>query len=257
MGRMDRRGFLIAAAAFAGGAAPPQGAGGQFADGRSVFIGGREFALADAIAPAMSPPAGKPEPAAPVAAAVLERVLGGGERIAGGGERTDRWGRVVGPVGWRRATGETTTLEELLLAEGAARVAPQSDDFGFIARCYAAEDGAREKRLGLWREDAWRVRDAARAEWSEGYQVYRGVIRSASERGGRVFFNFGEDFRRDFTATAARGAFRRWKNRTPLEAYAGASVEARGLVLRINGPSIELKHELQMRVLSPASASAG
>lgn len=253
---MNRRGFLIAAAAFAGGAAPPREVG-QFADGRSVFIEGREFALADAIAPAMSPLGGKPEPAAPLAAAILESVFGGGARIAGDSERTDRWGRVVGPVGWRRATGEATTLEELLLAEGAARVAPQSDDFGFIARCYAAEDGAREKRLGLWREDAWRVRDAARAEWSDGYQVYRGVIRSASEHGGRVFFNFGKDFRTDFTATAARGAFRRWKNRTPLDAYVGASVEARGLVLRINGPSIKLKHEMQMRVLSPASAFAG
>jgi hypothetical protein len=51
------------------------------------------------------------------------------------------------------------------------------------------------------------------------------------------------------TATLSKGAFRRWRRKDPLESYAGKTVELRGLVGWINGPSIEIRHERQLRLL--------
>ncbi len=138
-------------------------------------------------------------------------------------------------------------MQEFLLAQGAARVTPQSDDFAFVERCYRAEHAAREAKLGLWAFRDYRIRDAAAAEEAWGFQIYAGVIRTAAERGARVFFNFGDDFRTDFTASVARSSFRRWRGKPDAAAFAGMSAEVRGLVDRINGPSMELKHELQLQ----------
>jgi endonuclease YncB( thermonuclease family) len=233
---MNRRAFLIGAAALS---APP------FADGQSVVIGGAERVLTDIIAPSLHPLSGRAEPFADFAAAALSAAILAGAPVDGTGAR-DRWGRFAGALSWKM-NGRTTTLQEVLLAQGAARVAPQSEDFPFIERCYRAEKAAREAGLGLWRHPAYRVRDAARAEKGWGYQIYAGAVRAAAERGGRVFFNFGDDFRADFTASALRGDFRRWRGRPDAASFVGKTVEIRGFVDWINGPSIELRHELQLQ----------
>ncbi len=63
-----------------------------------------------------------------------------------------------------------------------------------------------------------------------GFQIYRGAIKNAAGRYDGIFFNFGEDFRSDLTATLTRGAFRRWSGAPELESYIGKSVELRGFV---------------------------
>lgn len=238
---MNRRRFLIGAAAVA---ASPASA----FDGRTISLGGAEHILSDIQAPA-STLSGRREPAADFAAAAIREILKRGAPLPAGERKLDRWGRIEGAIGWRTEDGRETTLQEVLLAQGAARVAPETEDLAFIDRCYAAETAARAARLGLWGFDAWRIRDAAAAEWSRGYQIYQGVVRTANERKSRIFFNFGDDFRADFTATVRKGAFRRWKRKFELQSAAGARVEIRGPVERINGPSIELLHEMQLRVL--------
>lgn len=237
---MNRRRFLIGAAAVT--AAPAA----SF-DGQSLMIDGREHALTDILAPKRR--SGGDDPAADFFAAAISEIVRHGAYSGHASTTTDRWGRVEGAIGWRTGEGRETTLQEMLLSQGAARVAPQSDDRQFIERCFAAERAAREARLGLWRSDAWRILDAAKAEWSRGFQIYAGIIRTATERKSRVFFNFGEDFRSDFTASVARGAFRRWRQNTDLASLAGRRVEVRGYVESINGPSIELAHEMQLRLV--------
>lgn len=227
---MNRREFLLSSAALA--AAP-------VADGQSISFGGEDYFLSDVVRP-------KPnEPAGAFVAAALGALLSKG-RATGSGKARDRWGRLVGPVGIVFA-GRTTTLQELLLAQGAARVFPQSDDFDFIERCYRAENAARAARLGLWGNDAYRLRDANDAEMGFGFEVYAGIVRDANERGSRVFLNFGENFRTDFTTTVTRSSFRRWRGKPEAASFVGRRVEARGLVDWINGPSIELRHEMQFR----------
>lgn len=241
---MNRRRFIIGAAAIA--AARPKNQT-PFIDGQSVAIGGAEFMLSDVIVPSSTPLSGNAEAGAEFALALFDAIAQQGTLI-GAGDKTDRWARIVGPVRWRMKDGSETTMQELLLEQGAARVAPESDDDDFIDRCYAAEDAARAAKRGTWRDAAWRIRDAARAEWSSGFQVYAGLVTGAQERRGRVYVNFGDDYRTDFTATVPAARFRRWKNTFDPAALVNRLVEARGFVERINGPSIELRHEKQIRL---------
>jgi hypothetical protein len=227
---MNRRKLLASSVAFA--AAP-------FADGQTVLIGGAEFFLTDIVGPKAGEPAGD------FAAATLRAILAKASAV-GEPARRDRWGRPFGRAGIFVA-GRETSLQEVLLAQGAARVFPQSDDFDFIERCYRAEDTARAARLGLWSEDAYRVRDAGSAAKAFGFAIYDGVVRNANDRGQRVFLNFGDDYRSDFTATIMRASFRRWRGKPEIASFIERRVEIRGIVDWINGPSIELRHEMQLR----------
>ena len=242
---MNRRRFLKTAVA---AAATPTGNFIPLTDGQSVRIGAREFVLTDIIAPSSHSIFGGADAGANFALAALGRILASGAPASPPATARDRWGREMGPARWRLHDGRETTLQELLIGAGAARVAPESDDHDFIARCFAIEDRVRAAGVGLWSEADWRPRDAARAEKSSGYQIYSGVILKAAERGARVFLNFGEDFRTDFTASVRKGDFRRWKRKVETAALAGAAAEIRGYVEAINGPSIELLHEMQLRI---------
>lgn len=250
---MNRRRFVIGSTAGLALFSAESAARGEpeplppFIDGQSVTLSGRAYALTDIIAPSPNALAGRPDPMADHARAVLERALREGAPAAAGAPMTDRWGRAVGPLAWRTRAGRLTTLQEILVSEGAARVAPESDDIAFIERCYAAERSARERPLGLWTRHAYRIRDAARAENASGFQIFAGIVTSAAARGRRVYFNFGADYRTDFTASVAASAFRRWKPAVDLAACVGRAVEVRGFVDWINGPSIDLLHAMQVR----------
>lgn len=243
---MNRRRFLAGAVA---AASAPARSAVPFADGQSFVIEGREHVASDIIVPSPAPLSGTPETASDYAGSVFRRIIDRAETIVSPATPTDRWGRIKGAVRLRLDDGRVTTLQEYLLQAGAARVAPESDDHDFIDRCFTAESAAREAKSGLWSKEGFRIREAARGELAWGFQIYQGVIRSAADPSGRVFFNFGEDFRDDLTASVTKGDFRRWRRAILIENYAGLAVEVRGLVAKINGPSIELLHELQMRIL--------
>ncbi len=150
-----------------------------------------------------------------------------------------------------RAADSQETLQEMLVAQGAVRVAPQSEDHAFIARLLMLESVARDHRRGLWARPDYRVYNAASA-WGalNSYHLVEGVVLRAEQHGSRFYLNFGEDFRSDFTAGAASRLYRRWvKSGIDLGALKGASVRVRGLVEAINGPSIDLKHPLQIERL--------
>ncbi len=240
---------LTRRALLAGGAAMVAPTRPDFFDGQTVFDGGREIVLTDILAPSSAALWGGAEPGAAMAQETLRKIMASGTLVPDTTARLDRWGRAAGAARWRYADGGETTLQEALLAEGAARVHPQSDDDAMLDRYFAAEEDAHGAKRGLWMLDAYAVRDAGDARAAVGFQIYRGKIRSASDRRGRIFFNFGEDFRTDFTATLTKGAFRRWRRKDLVESYAGLTVEVRGLVERINGPSIALVHERQLRLL--------
>jgi len=159
-----------------------------------------------------------------------------------------RWGvrRVIA-----RRDGASGTLQEELIAAGAARVAPQTEDHEFIRRLLSLEDAARRAGKGLWGLADYAVFDAGDASGAVGaYALVEGAPTRAELHGSRFYLNFGEDFRTDFTATAESRLYRAWKKAgVDLEMLQGARLRVRGLVEAINGPSIGLKHPLQIERL--------
>ncbi len=220
----------------------------DLADGQTIWLGDEEHVATDIVAPARGAPGHA------LCVDVLRSVMALKPAGGAGARSTDRWGRLTGPINLLRSDGGKTSAQAELVRHGAARVSPQSDDFDFIEALYDLEDEARDLKSGLWALAPYRVIPAADTSRKWGFQVYDGVIRDAQSRDGRVYFNFGPDYRTDFTVTVRASAQKKWINaQTPAD-YSGSRVQVRGEALWINGPSIELHHELQLRIKSPAEA---
>lgn len=247
---MRRRGFLGRASAlcfFAAGSTRAEGGHAEALSGDRITLDGAELRLADIIAPS---PIGLSNGAQPYADqsrhALTTLVASGGMAVADAAE-PDRWGRRV--VVARMNDGRS--LQEALIDAGAARVAPSTDAFDFIDNLLIRERKARAAKRGLWALDEYRVRNATDAHDAiGGFHLVEGVVKRAAKTKGRVYLNFGADYRKDFTASARSILARRWaKSGLDLLALEGARVRTRGFVDSINGPSIELVHEKRIELL--------
>ncbi len=246
---MRRRTFIVGAAAFSASRSFAQGvvSDARALSGDRFISAGQEYALADITAPPLYTL--RPEKPAYFddARRALQDALAGpltGREVMA----PTRWG-VLRVRAW--AQGERESLQEMLLRKGAARAAPRTEDYEYIGRLLAIEDEARRARRGLWALADYRVHDAKDASGALGaYHLIEGAVFKAELHGARFYLNFGEDFLSDFTASAASRLYRRWKAAgTDLEMLRGAPVRVRGLVEEINGPSIELKHPMQIERL--------
>jgi len=249
--RTTRRACLAGlGAAFVTPAAGRDAIGGAEALAGARFkLEGREYVLDDVIAPDESfPPGSAPAPYAGAARSALEAALDRGRPVIETA-RTDRWGRILCRAAM---AGKEESLQAHLVREGALRVRPRSSNHGFIAGLLKIEAAAREAGRGLWRLDAYRVLNANRGEGAPAgaFVIYVGTVKKAAAYKGRLYINFGADYREDVTATARTRAFRRWRtNAFDPEKAAGRLARFRGALAWINGPSIELDHEMQIDLL--------
>lgn len=158
----------------------------------------------------------------------------------------DRWGRDIAVV----ADDAGVPLAERWLADGLAAVDP--DAVAEVAgRLLRAEAEARAARRGIWGERHWRVQDAAGVRGAVGDLVLvAGRVHAVGWAGDRLYLNFGEDRRTDFTARAERADVRALaKAGIELEALAGREVRLRGWLFQLGGPMIELSGPGQIEVL--------
>lgn len=161
-----------------------------------------------------------------------------------------RWGTRF--VVAKTASGESA--QSILVAAGGVQVAPQTDDLTHIDELLLLESEARAERRGLWRLDAYRVRDANNLQEARAligaYHILDGRVQRAASARGRTYLNFGDDYRTDFTASARNRLARRWVGRgLDLAAMEGRRVRVRGFVDAVNGPSVELTHIRQIAAL--------
>jgi hypothetical protein len=244
---MRRRTLILSGiAAMACAAARAEGPVYRALGGAIFSGGGAEFRLADILAAD-----DRAAPHAGAARRLLDRLLAAPPRIEDVAP-PDRWGRRI----VRAFDASGASLQELLIAAGAARTRPEGQDFDFIRQLFAREQAAREAGAGLWGLRFYRVRDSAGADDAiGGFHLVEGAVLRAGRGGGRLYLNFGEDFRSDFTATAKTGAARRWKTAglIDLENLGGARIRVRGHVASINGPSIEISHPLQVELIGSAT----
>lgn len=143
--------------------------------------------------------------------------------------------------------GDGTTLQETLVAEGLAAVDSHGDNTAHTARLLEMEEEARNAGLG-----AWGLRDLvvhstdpnALAPFLDSVQIIEGrVISTGAARDGRIYLNFGTDWRTDFTVQVMRRDHRRFEAAgIDLRALGGAIIRVRGWVAEENGPMITLDH---------------
>ncbi len=170
-----------------------------------------------------------------------------------GGSRIDRHGHLLAQV-YVVSGDERLWLQQALIAKGLARVYSFPDNRACVAELLAREAEARDKRVGLWGSSLYRVASALDLKrlgrLTHSYQLVEGTVASVGEGGGRIYLNFAQDWRRDFTVSVDRKAAPAFAAAgIDLKGLAGKRLLVRGFLAWRNGPMIEASHPEQIELL--------
>ena len=187
--------------------------------------------------------------------ALEDRVKGRDIGLAYIGPQRDRYSRAIAQVfvlddGGKR---EVWLQEEMVLA-GFARVYSWAESVFRTDYLYEAEQEARNAGRGIWKEGgAFKIRSPdpnTLAQHVDSFQIVEGIIISAADVRGRVYLNFGSDYKTDFTVTIAK------KHRKKFDAAGldllsleGARIRVRVWVELYNGPVIWIDHPERIEML--------
>jgi len=223
-------------------------------DGDTLMLAdGRALRLTGLQAPKMRPedPSFRAWPHAAEAKATLTQLAAGHDiRLHTMGAAEDRHGRLLAQV-TVRAGGQEIWLQQAMLRAGAARVYTFPDNRACARELLAAEREAREAGRGLWSLAAYRIRSVDDAAAVIGqYHLVEGVVVRAQRVRDRLFWNFGDDYRTDFTVTIPARALPLFEGAgLDPAAAAGLRVRVRGWIELRNGPDIEVTHPEQIERL--------
>lgn len=174
--------------------------------------------------------------------------LGKDVQLWAGETPSDRHGRVLAHL---ERTEDGLWLQGEMLLRGLARVYSFSDNRAATIAMYRLEARARGAESGLWSHPRYRVVLAENAErMVRDFALIEGRVRKVADVRGRIYLNFGEDWRRDFTIKAERRTRRLFEvEGLDLTTYDGTLLRVRGWVRWENGPLIEVTHPEQIEVL--------
>lgn len=181
-----------------------------------------------------------------------------------GGARIDRHNRILAQL-FVTSGGETYWLQQEMLRRGLARVYTFSDNRACDEELLSAERTARAEGRGIWSNPFYAVRDAADVSALERqtgrFELVEGEVVSAALVRGRLYLNFGDDYRQDFTVTAGERDAKLFLETEPwlllsgtagegaASPLAGRKLRVRGWVERHNGPEIRVTHPEQIELL--------
>ena len=166
----------------------------------------------------------------------------------------DRYGRIIADV-FMESDAEPQWVQLAMVHDGVVRVLSYRDGPDRVARLLQAESAARSAHRGLWGDRAYRVRDThpdALMQDVGSVQIVAGRVVSATRlRTGRVYLNFGADWRTDFTVRIDPADAERFERAglDPLE-LEGQRIRVRGWVQDENGPMIRIDHPMRIEQLN-------
>ncbi len=193
----------------------------------------------------------------PQSRATLERMIKG--RVVGlyyGGNRRDRYGRALAHVrlqdtgvDGRRVAG--AWVQGQMLDHGMARVYTFADNRTLAPVMYAREQTARRGKRGLWALPYYAPRPAeAVGRARDQFLIVEGRVHKVAPIKGRVYLNFADDWKRDFTVLISADDLARFRKGKldPLR-LEGQRIRVRGWVFEKNGPMIKATHPEQIERL--------
>lgn len=206
----------------------------RLADGREIKLAGIEVPL---FARAGEEPS---EPAKTAKAALVAAIEGRDVTLKAAARETDRYRRIVA---YAYANGAQSRVQDILLAQGLARVSPLPDT-ACRAGLLAQEAIARNSRLGLWGNPLYAVQDAAIAGPISGrrgsFAVIEGKVLSVRASGATIYMNFAQRWIEGFAVTIRKRDERAFTaaGMTP-KSLEGKNVRVRGWIEQRAGPRIE------------------
>jgi len=228
-------------------------------DGDSFVLAledGRELSvrLSTIQAPRMKRRGMKAWPYAAESKAVLSALIQGRNvQLSYGEETRDRYGRAVAQVHTLAGDGQADLwVQSEMVRLGLARVFSWKGERADMAALYDLEDQARGRGRGIWGHEFYAVRKPdpdPLAQYVDSLQIIEGIVISTADVRGRIYLNFGSDYKTDFTIAIAKKNVKAFKSVDPL-ALTGARLRVRGWVEMINGPMIWLDHPGRLEILT-------
>ena len=164
--------------------------------------------------------------------------------------RTNRMGHHIAHL--QRADDGAWVQGSLILL-GLARTQTSTENSDMSAQMLALENEARTVKSGLWSDPAYKAftPDELDKTTLNRFQIVEGRIRSVSQSKNRIYLNFGDNWRDDFTVTlqpANRKNFTK-AGLDPLQ-WNNTNIRVRGWLEFYNGPNLELTHPAQIELLT-------
>ena len=181
-------------------------------------------------------------------AALAELAQGRRLGLAFTGRRLDRHGRHLAHL-LRDEDG--LWIQGALLLRGLARVYSFADNRALVPGMLALEREARAAGRGIWAEAFYALRGPDEAGDHIGsFQLVEGRVLDAARVRGRVYLNFGADWKTDFTVSVSAKSWKLFEAAgLTLEDYEGRRLRARGWIKSLNGPMIVATHPEQLEIL--------
>lgn len=227
----------------------------EIVDGDTLFLdSGLKVRLSATQAPKLplGRPGFKPWPYGDEAKAALDDLVGGKKvELHYGGKERDRYERALAQIFVPDIDG--LWVQEEMVRMGMARVYTWPDTWQDSERLYAAEREARAEKRGIWGHPFYAIRTPDPnnlAQDVDTFQLVEGIVTSAADVRGRVYLNFGADYKTDFTIAIAKEYRKRIEEAgIDLMSLEGARVRVRGWIELTNGPIIWLDHAERLEVL--------
>ena len=175
-------------------------------------------------------------------------------QLSYGGRQEDRYGRQLAHL----YLADGRWVQGAMIAKGLARVYSFPYNRSCVAELLHLEKEAREARRAIWGHPYYAVLPAGETNnlltHVDSFQLVEGIVQSAALVRGRLYLNFGEDWREDFTVTIAPKHRQQFSE--DLKVYRDARVRVRGWIKSYNGPEIVVTHPEQIEFLDgPGRAS--
>jgi micrococcal nuclease len=212
----------------------------RLVDGRRILLSGVDVPRAKGAEAAA--------PFADRAKAAMSRILK--DRMATLGDAS-----LPSKNGWIRAqvyARGNEWVQGAMVKEGLARVRTFPDRRECAHELLTRESTARSAKRGVWASADYAVHQANAATKAQGaFALIEGRIESVANVRGRVFLNFGPDFRTDFTVHVKPDHVRLFSEAGfDLENLEGKRIRARGFVRDRNGPVIDAAAPEQIEMLN-------
>ncbi len=131
-----------------------------------------------------------------------------------------------------------------LISLGLARVRTTQRNPDMAQQMYALESRAREEALGFWSMPEFQIMTEEKAGDSlNEFRIVEGKIEAVALNNNRIYLNFGQNWREDFTVSIAPANKRYFQQAgmDPMQ-WGGRHVRVRGWIEEYNGPYIEIDH---------------
>lgn len=226
-------------------------------DGDTIVVDGRTVRLLGINTPERARDSRPAEPGAADATQTLKELFQStGKkhpqvRLEYDGNKMDRYDRLLAHV----YLPDGTWLNKKLLEEGVAHVYSFPDNRSHLNKLLAAEAQARDSEKGMWQHPTWQVLEAENLipDTRIGqFRLVKGTPLKAAKVGGKVYLNYGRNWRTDFTVEIPEDFLPLFKEDgiDPTTHYPNKVLLVRGRLKPVNGVLITVTHPEQIQVLA-------